>query len=156
MTLAPGAPVGPGILYRNSHVQSFDIRDGTSHTFVVGERAAVHDFIVDTDSIDAGAQWLAAPSGLFRNAGLVDSPGYQEGPASYALATVGQDEPVKVRATHCRTNFVASFSSMHPGGANFLMADGSGHFISSDIDYETYRRLGQRSDRLPAEVPEEY
>jgi prepilin-type processing-associated H-X9-DG protein len=45
---------------------------------------------------------------------------------------------------------------MHPGGANFLMADGSGHFISSDIDYETYRRLGQRTDRLPAEVPGEF
>ncbi len=156
MTLAPGAPVGPGILYRNSHVQSFDIRDGTSHTFAAGERAAVHNFVPGADPIDAGAQWLAAPSGLFRNAGLVDAPGYQEGPASFALATVGQDEPVKVHATHCRTNFVAAFSSMHPGGANFLMADGSGHFISSDIDYETYRRLGQKSDRLPAEVPGEY
>jgi prepilin-type processing-associated H-X9-DG protein len=156
MTLAPGAPVGPGILYRNSHVQSFDIRDGTSHTFVVGERAAVHNFVPGTDPIDAGALWLAVTTGMFRPAGLDDAPGYLEGPASFALATVGQDEPVRVHATHCRTNHIASFSSMHPDGANFLMADGSGHFISSDIDYETYRRLGQRSDRQPAEVPVEF
>jgi prepilin-type N-terminal cleavage/methylation domain-containing protein/prepilin-type processing-associated H-X9-DG protein len=156
MTVAPGAPAGPGILYRNSHVHSFDIKDGTSHTFLVGERAALHNFVPGADPIDAGAQWLAAPSGLFRNAGLVDIPGYQEGPASYVMASVGQDQPVAVHATPCRTNFIASFSSLHPDGANFLMADGSGHFISSDIDYETYRRLGQRSDRLPAEVPVEF
>jgi prepilin-type processing-associated H-X9-DG protein len=156
MTLAPGAPVGPGILYRNSHVQSFDIKDGTSHTILVGERAAVHNFVAGAEPVDAGGQWLAVASGTFRPAGLVDAPGYLEGPASLALATVGQDEPVKVHATHCRTNFIASFSSMHAGGANFLMADGSGHFISSEIDYETYRRLGQRSDRLPAEVPGQF
>jgi prepilin-type N-terminal cleavage/methylation domain-containing protein/prepilin-type processing-associated H-X9-DG protein len=156
MTLAPGAPVGPGILYRNSHVQSFDVKDGASHTFLVGERAAVHNFVDGADPVDAGGQWLAAPSGMLRNAGLVEAPTYQEGPASLALATVGQDAPLPVHATPCRTNHIASFSSMHPDGANFLMVDGSGHFVHSDIDYETYRRLGQRSDRLPAEVPGEF
>jgi hypothetical protein len=36
------------------------------------------------------------------------------------------------------------------------MADGAVAFVSSEIDYETYRRLGQRSDRQVAELPREF
>jgi len=38
------------------------------------------------------------------------------------------------------------FKSLHPGGANFLLCDGSVHFISQTIDYATYQRLGDRWD----------
>lgn len=41
------------------------------------------------------------------------------------------------------------FKSKHPGGAQFLFADGSARFLSQTIDYETYQRLGDRWDNLP-------
>ena len=41
------------------------------------------------------------------------------------------------------------FKSKHPGGAQFLFADGSGHFLSETIDYATYQRLGDRNDKQP-------
>lgn len=43
--------------------------------------------------------------------------------------------------------------SYHPGGANFLMADGSVHLISDDINLETYQSMGSCNageiDHLP-------
>jgi prepilin-type processing-associated H-X9-DG protein len=38
------------------------------------------------------------------------------------------------------------FKSRHVGGAQFLMCDGSVHFLSENIDYMTYQRLGDRRD----------
>lgn len=152
LTESPGRPAGPGVFYRNSKVQEFDIRDGSSNTFLIGERAGLHDFIPGAAAVPAGAAWLALPTRAFRPAG-VPVAGVVEGPASYVLANVGQDKPFTVHAVHGRTNHVAAFSSGHPGGANFALCDGAVVFVSSDIDYDLYRRLGQRSDREFAEVP---
>ena len=41
------------------------------------------------------------------------------------------------------------FKSNHRGGAQFAMADGSTQFITEDIDYATYQRLGDRRDGEP-------
>jgi prepilin-type N-terminal cleavage/methylation domain-containing protein/prepilin-type processing-associated H-X9-DG protein len=40
--------------------------------------------------------------------------------------------------------FSCGFKSQHPGGANFVMGDGSVHFISDSIDYQLYNELGSR------------
>ena len=37
------------------------------------------------------------------------------------------------------------FGSMHPGGANFALGDGSVRFIRQSIDMPTYRSLGSRN-----------
>jgi prepilin-type N-terminal cleavage/methylation domain-containing protein/prepilin-type processing-associated H-X9-DG protein len=49
-------------------------------------------------------------------------------------------------STFFNWNTSAGFKSKHPGGANFTMADGSVHFISENIDYRNYQRLGDRWD----------
>ena len=41
------------------------------------------------------------------------------------------------------------FSSKHPGGANFVMADGSTRFLAETIDYVTWMRLGYIRDGEP-------
>jgi prepilin-type processing-associated H-X9-DG protein len=37
------------------------------------------------------------------------------------------------------------FRSLHPGGANFAMADGSVKFIKTSVNYPTYMGLGSRA-----------
>ena len=37
------------------------------------------------------------------------------------------------------------FSSWHSGGAQFIMVDGSGHFVSESTDYHTLQALSTRA-----------
>jgi prepilin-type processing-associated H-X9-DG protein len=46
----------------------------------------------------------------------------------------------------CNWNMEFGFRSMHPGGATFLLGDGSVHFISQTIDHWAYQYLGDRDD----------
>ncbi len=43
-------------------------------------------------------------------------------------------------------NFSFGFRSAHIGGAQFLFGDGTVRFISENINYQTYQRLGGRAD----------
>jgi prepilin-type processing-associated H-X9-DG protein len=36
---------------------------------------------------------------------------------------------------------VREFASLHPGGANFLFADGSVHFVRDNIQFRVYQAL---------------
>ncbi|MEN1677976.1 MAG: DUF1559 domain-containing protein [Planctomycetota bacterium] len=49
----------------------------------------------------------------------------------------------------CNWNMEFGFKSTHPGGANFAMGDGSVHFLSEDIDHQTYQFLGEKADDQP-------
>lgn len=55
----------------------------------------------------------------------------------------------------CKTffnwNTSSGFKSKHPGGAQFVLADASVHFISENIDYRNYQRLGDRRDNEAVE-----
>jgi prepilin-type N-terminal cleavage/methylation domain-containing protein/prepilin-type processing-associated H-X9-DG protein len=46
----------------------------------------------------------------------------------------------------------SGFKSLHPGGANIMMGDGSVHFFSQNIDYVLYNLLGIRAGRLNTAV----
>jgi len=45
------------------------------------------------------------------------------------------------------------FRSLHPGGASFLMGDGSVHFFPTEIDYRLFNALGSRAGGEVAGVP---
>ena len=45
---------------------------------------------------------------------------------------------------NCNTS--QGFKSRHVGGAHFALGDGSVRFLSENIDYATYQKLGDRRD----------
>ena len=49
---------------------------------------------------------------------------------------------------------VQGFKSLHPGGANFLLGDGSVRFLPESIDYRLYNALGTRDGGEVAAIPE--
>jgi prepilin-type N-terminal cleavage/methylation domain-containing protein/prepilin-type processing-associated H-X9-DG protein len=116
-------PTGLGVFYRNSRIRIADIRDGTSSTILIGERAWSN----------AKGIWAGAiPGGVILrgqdNPCQPDIPGAWFPAASLVLAH-----------THLNNALVDpdgsagmdDFGSRHPGGSNFLFGDGSVHFLRS-------------------------
>ena len=50
-------------------------------------------------------------------------------------------------------DIACGFKSMHPGGAQFVMGDGSVHFINESIDYKLYNELGSRAGGESVSIP---
>ena len=146
VTMKPGAPDPEGILYRNSKVRIRDVIDGLSNTMLVGERTYRHEFVAGMSAVDSQSTWYAAIPGVNRPAGMGMMP--DEGPASLVLGHVGQTMGAMVmHHTPNSTNHIVNFSSHHEGGIHFLLADGSVHFLSENVNYDTFRWLGERADR---------
>jgi len=146
VTESPGNPNPGGILYRNSKVRIADITDGLSNTMLVGERTHRHRFITGQSEVQAHSTWYAAIPGVVRSAGMAAMPMMTEGPGSLVLGHVGQDSPTVMHHSPNTTNHIVNFSSLHPQGIHFVMADGSVHFLSENVEYDTFRWLGIRND----------
>lgn len=147
-TMNPGT--ASGVFYRNSRIKFRDITDGTSNTICVGERKAQHNFNQPNSPVDSFTTWYAAIPNVIRNAGMSGMmSGMTEGPASLILGHVGQPAMMSMMAMHStpnNTNHIVHFSSQHTGGVQFLLCDGSVHFLSENVNYDTFRNLGERND----------
>jgi type II secretory pathway pseudopilin PulG len=147
---------GNGVFHGAFPVSTKKITDGTSNTFLVGER----------DSFCLAATWIGV-----RNPEGADMYG-----PYWVLGRVSElklNHPLTGKHNTCSEGF----SSKHPGGAHFAFSDASVHFINEDIDFNdvtppndrkqpvdkftpissagvpigVYQRLGVRDDGLPAE-----
>lgn len=98
-----------------------DITDGTSNTFAVGERSSSHDagYWVGVGNVNSEAQW-SSPKVVGR---------------SFLHKLNG---PIVGR-------YYSAFASMHPTGANFLLADGSVTFVAETIEFNN----GLKTDGSP-------
>jgi prepilin-type processing-associated H-X9-DG protein len=135
---APGR--GNGIFFRNSRIRVGDIRDGTSQTFAVGERS--HDLSYVTWTGRAVGGWLF-PTPSFEGGRNRFNPEPEEaftmvlGPVEY--------EDTLLRTPNYPSAHVEDFRSWHPGGVNFLFADGSVHFVKDSINVMVYQALATRA-----------
>ena len=118
----------PGLLARWPRGIKFrQITDGLSSTFLVGE----------TVSSDCGF------NGAFVNNFCVTS-------TAISLNILESDKGLNTTPALTRA---CGFKSQHPGGAHFLIADASVHFISDAIDYRLYNDLGTRDGGETASLP---
>jgi prepilin-type processing-associated H-X9-DG protein len=56
-------------------------------------------------------------------------------------------------SAHGGPHTTSNFRSDHPGGAQFLLLDGSIRFTDDSIDLTTYRRLSTIAEGVPAPFP---
>ena len=135
---------GNGLFGRNSLVRLSLITDGTSNTLAIGERST-ENFAATWAGVDASGGCAMAD-----NQSVL-------GTAFYPL----NQKPVS-EYVDCEGTGSANFSSVHPGGAFFLLADGSVRFLAETIDSRPttgvrptglYQKLAHRSD---GEIIEEF
>ena len=113
-------------------VRMKDIKDGTSKTIAIGESAYV-------PSYRDWPIWLGASktdeSTLFKTQqpSVINCNVYEKSIANMVRNAIDDD---------------CSFS-WHAGGAQFAFADGSVHYLSEEIEWQTYQNLGDRLDGQP-------
>ena len=125
-----------GMLFSLSSVRFRDATDGISNTLSVGEIA------FEFGGWARGANNSGVGSGGGTGQGFARSV-LRWWKATPACARPGMNPPVTTCSSSVERQF--QFSSPHVGGCHFSMCDGSGRFISENIDVNIFRALTTRN-----------
>jgi len=105
------------------------VTDGTSNTLLCGEGLPAQDVNLEFWTATSAASGVTIPMNW-----------------NTARVNCTSGSPFKTNDLGCRGSYAArGFKSNHPGGANFLFADGSVHFLKNSINRITYAALGSTS-----------
>ena len=134
-----------GVFFINSGVRLADVTDGSSHTLLFGERSHV-DLAFDalapgvpTDTIASKGWWATSGNPYY---GIADV-------SLGALVPINYKHPQGVALNHAMIeNRVNAYGSLHPGGADFAMADGSVRFLSESLNLLALQSLARRADGI--------
>jgi prepilin-type N-terminal cleavage/methylation domain-containing protein len=105
-----------------------EVTDGLSNTIFFGE-------VRPKCSIHAQSGWATTNNGNGYCTTLI--------PINYDSCDENAPDPCH---RPCNWNTEVGFKSAHPGGAQFLLGDGSVQLLHESIDYSLYQRLGAKSD----------
>ena len=114
-----------GVSYRRSMVRIEDIFDGTSQTYLVGEKYLEEgEYTTGHSSADDRSAYQGADNDVLR-----------------WTANPAVNDTQKSNSKN-----IWSFGSAHPNGWNAVFCDGSVHFMSYDLAPEIHRSNGNRRD----------
>ena len=121
----PSMADATGISFLRSEISIAHIRDGSTHTYLVGEKYLnPASYLGGTDGADNESMYSGYNNDNHRSTNL----NYPPMPDRHGIASS------------------SAFGSAHTHSWHVAMCDGSVHSVSYDIDPETHRRLGHRND----------
>lgn len=144
-----------GVSYEGSALPMALIRDGTSNTYLVGEKAM--DQAHYTDGQDPGDLYPAlsgADNDIHRWTANYDSSNRTANPLPPASPFTAGLPPVGDRLNLAATcsDYYRRFGSAHSGTFNVALCDGSVRSIAYTIDPLVHFYLGHRSDKQPVDA----
>jgi prepilin-type N-terminal cleavage/methylation domain-containing protein len=144
---------GKGMMWTSEKTRLADVSDGLSNTLAFGESAGRPTVYrkggrayleIDAARVNAGG-WCR-PASDFSVDGSSADGSVVPGPCPINC-TNGEDYlPLGYPAAYYVTQGTAEAYSFHPGGANFLVGDGSARFIKETIGIRTFAKLVTRGN----------
>jgi prepilin-type processing-associated H-X9-DG protein len=139
-------PTDDGIFFPNSHVRIADVTDGTSITFLFGER-----YHRDPEFDQSGTVYMKP----------IAKWGHWGQPLRYAPrvhCTLSTPVPINYQMPPAggqaeMHNRQCAFGSGHLGGANFALVDGSVRFVSDQTPLDILQALSTRAGGEAVAVP---
>ena len=124
---------GTGLFFRNSHVRTREITDGTSRTIAVGERS----------HLLGEATWVGSVTGV----------GWPPGHDTDGIGTFEEEHGSTAVLGSSGENFSPGdpngetdmFHSLHPAGVNFVFADAHVSLLTPDMDPKVFEALSTRA-----------
>ena len=129
-----------GAFVLNMAVSLDSVTDGSSSTLFIGEK------ILPRFPQPEEGGWMSGTRCTLRNGGEK---------INHNLSTARHQFPFHTNETTSlpvTPEYVGGFSSVHTGGAHFMVGDGSVRFVNEQINKDAYRRLTNRSDGEPVSV----
>jgi prepilin-type processing-associated H-X9-DG protein len=135
-----------GPIYRNSRIPYAGVTDGLSNTVVASEKSP---YLADASWVGIVPGYRHFAYNAFASAGTggagvnYDYPGAllssHSGPSFY-------ESPVVIHPPNSPLGHTDEFYSLHAGGANALMGDGSVRFVKQSINLLAWQALSSRSN----------
>jgi prepilin-type N-terminal cleavage/methylation domain-containing protein len=144
-----GGTLSDGLFTRCKRFGFSDCTDGSSNTLLLGERR-FQDQVFDSSPIvgdrirDWGWLWFGGEGDAHLGTSV---------PINFVLPRDFDTLSGGIQQT-LFDDRINAFGSMHTGGANFGIADGSVQFISQSIDMATFMALGSRAGGETAGIPQ--
>jgi len=128
-----------GISYAQSEIKIADIRDGTTNTYLIGEKYLNPDYY-------ANGQCPADDMGLYEGCAFDTYRWCDVTDATNNIGRTPKQDRKGLQDEH-------SFGSAHSAGCNFVLCDGSVRNITFSIEAVTHGRLGNRADGQVVKLP---
>ncbi len=140
-----------GVIHYRSEISLQRIEDGSSNTYLIGEKE------LNPDAYEGAAASGAPGFNWGENQALYSGFEWDNQRVAYSPLTGTDADKENRQPQQDRTGTLYSpevkFGSAHAGGFNMSFCDGSVHSISYDIDPLTHSYLANRLDGNPASAP---